>query len=150
MSLAAHVGYGFKVKIAEIRNPDIFKLLSPESLENWLDDAGFEVFDDDEDPFSFITEEIFMHFRTWDYVELIDEACKNGYPGIFASPPGFSEADHDELCIVLKDTYLSAFGNSEMLDPTVLADADKALINDLAKKYFNNAPVGWVFWPYYG
>jgi hypothetical protein len=150
MPLTAHVGYGFKIKMQDIRNTDIFKLLSPEKLENWLDDTEFDVFADDEDRFDTITKEIFTYMRPWDYIELIDEAAKNGYAGIFASLPGYAEADHDEVCIVVKDTYFSAYGNSEMLDPTVLADADKDLIKEFSKKYFNDTPVGWVFWPYSG
>lgn len=150
MPLTAHVGYGFKIKINSIRNTDIFKLLSPESLENWLDNGGFSDFEDHEDRLEYINEDVFMYLRPWDYIELIDEASKNGYPGIFASLPGFANADHDEVCIVVKDTYSSAFGNSEMMDPTVLADADRDLIKEFSRKYFNDTPVGWVFWPYYG
>lgn len=143
MALIAHAGYGFRVKISDIRNPELFNLISEQSRENFFDEESF--YNPDFSPV-----DAFKSMTTWDYVELLEEVIKNSYPGILVSLPGYAEAEHRELCIVIKSTYLSAYGESTVLDPDVLADDDRALIADFAKTYFNNAARGWLIWPYLG
>ena len=142
MALIGHAGYGFKVKLSAIRDPELIKLMNQRDFENWLDGDGC---DEDGNP----TEDVFMFLNEYDYVELIAAIAKNSYPGIMADLPGYAEADHDELCIVLTRTFSSAYGNAEMLsiDPT---EEEKSLIKEFAQKYFGNPPVGLLFWAYYG
>lgn len=142
MSLIGHAGYGFKVKLSDIRNPALFSLMKKNDFENWLDGDGC---DENGNP----TEDAFMFLNKYDYVELIDAVSKNAYPGIMADLPGYAEADHDEICIILKNSYSSAYGNAQMLAIDI-TEEDKALITEFARKYFGNPPVGLLFWAYCG
>lgn len=143
MSLTAHAGYGFKMKMRDIRNPEIFELLSKTDIENWLDGDGC---DKDGNP----TDEVFMYMRPWDYVELINNVAKVLGMEVVASLPGYYEADHEEICVVLKSTYLSAYGESEVLDLSLLKQEDKEAMESFSVRYFNATPTGWIFWPFEG
>lgn len=142
MALIGHAGYGFKVKLSDIRDPELIKLMNKEDFENWLDGDGC---DEDGNP----TEDVFRFLNEYDYVELIEAVARHSYPEIMADFPGYAEAEHNELCIVLKRTFSSAYGNAEMLAIDV-TDAEKNLITEFARKYFGNPPVGLLFWAYYG
>lgn len=142
MSLIAHAGYGFKMKLNDIRNPAIFDLLSESSRENFFDDS----FDDPD----FVPVDAFNSMIPWDYVELLEEATNRTRPGIVVELPGYAETDHDEICIVLRSTYTSAYGNSAPLDLSTLTEEDKGIIEEFAQTYFKNTQLGWLIWPYYG
>lgn len=145
MALIAHVGYGFKVKINDIK-VSLLDLLPQEDVENWLD---YEEMEYKEETGAY-PDDAFFNFQTYDYIELIDEIAKQHFPGIFATLPGWSEADHDEICIVLKETYGSAYGNANFLNTDTLTEEDEKRIREFSRKYFDEAPMGWLFWPYYG